>query len=326
MSNHYLPQSTLDGRYSPTAQRHEGGSGRQWPIYQSGFVANREYYPRNDNSHVPSAEVPAHRRFARDAPRTHPMDHPDYIPREIEHVPTYQLGKIHLLLDVDSQSSGYPFTRKYYRPDGQPLFVDENETVYYSVHHYIQLRMILFFSGKVPESEPHFRLNEELRKGAEYNATLYEEARQTIHSIHDLRRFMKQLKLRHFNFDFWYQSQTILQAMLEANMMKYQQNPDLKAMLLSLEEHPIFMEVSGFNQCFFGSGYEIEFLERNRHFYTLRPSLWRGWNNFGESLSSCRRLLLQVRSLPLSGPEEKQENEEEGNVAKKKRDYSQIRY
>ena len=81
--------------------------------------------------------------------------------------------------------------------------------------------------------------------------------------------------------------------------MKFTQNEDLHSLLFTeSDERSLFMEVSGFDQCFYGSGYSMEFLERTGHFYSNRPQLWRGWNNFGEALRLTRRLLVLMRVPP----------------------------
>lgn len=314
MSNIYLPNSTLDGKWSRTNQRFEGQSSkysRYTESYQPGYVANRRSYPHHDDQDTPSEHVPTYRRFARDEPLTHPMDSLE-IPTSIAHASPYRLGNILLLTEGDSQGSYFPLTRKYYRSSNDYLFRDENGVGYLSVHHYLQMKMILFFSGRLPESEPHFQSSEQLRRAAKMNFEKYHDALDQIRTVHDMRSFMGNLKLREFNYDFWYQSQSILHAMTEANMLKFTQNKDLQELLLTnSSENTLFMEVSGFDQCFFGSGYTLEYLEKTRHFYTDRPQLWRGWNNFGESLFLCRKLL---RSVVVAVPQE-----DNANVAGSKR-------
>ena len=295
MSNKYLPYATMDGKWSRTNQRFEGSVTRYQKTtgaFQSGYVENRRSYPYHDNEKIPSAEVPGYRRFARDAPQTHPMDQP-VVPEHLHSVPKYQLGRIMLVVDSDPRQRLFALSRKYFRSNTEPLFVDDRGEKYFSVQHFLQMKMMLFFSGLVPESEPHFQSSPALRAAALENQCIFEETRPAIQSVSDLKRIMGNLKLREFNFDFWFQSQTILDAMVEANFLKFSQNSDLRHLLLHEcgNEHSLFMEVSGFDQCFFGAGYTLEFLQRTNHFYTDRPQLWRGWNNFGESLRLTRRLL-----------------------------------
>lgn len=307
MSNQYMYDSTLDGKWSRTNQRYQGTPtqySRQTNAYQPGYVSNRTHYPRHDDQRTPSEHVPPYRRFAKDAPRTHPMETIELgIPESIRSAPRYQLGNILLLVDSDPHSPTFAFTRKFYKNHDQPLFVDVDGNGYFSVHHYLQMRMILFFSGRVPESEPHFQSNENLRSAARENFQKYKDACYLIRNVADLKKVMGEMKLREFNFDFWYQSQTLADALVEANVLKFTQNQDLMSMLLpsaqqknkfgvlDVTENTLFMEVSGFDQCYFGSGYSLEFLEKTRHFYTDRPQLWRGWNNFGEALRLVRKLL-----------------------------------
>lgn len=218
--------------------------------------------------------------------------------------PPYRLGDILMLVDGDLRSLTFPLTRKYFRPGGtQPLFRDEFGHAYFSVHHYIQIQMILFFSGRLPESEPHFQSTETLRLAAEDNYRLFLNARETIASVHELRRTMGGLKLREFNSDFWFQSQSLTEAMHVANYLKFTQNEDLRRLLLqSSGPATLFMEVSGPDQCFFGAGYTLEFLEKNNHFYSHRPQLWRGWNHFGDSVRLTRSLLAMTPPPPSPPP------------------------